>query len=460
MSEQAVCEARTKPHIAVKVGENLCVLLFCVAYVVSVCVILPPNMMNGEKIVSSFSKSFSLLKTMLSIVTVFLLKYIMTCVVRRDGTVTYYTLRILFFLYEIPVVLSFGLFEHDNFTVFIVSQVIYWILICLCAGIFGNIRPIRFLRRTGYETGKGVRLVLVGILLCGLFMSIRRIGGFSFSLSFLDGVYSARAYYKENTSDLVTFFKTAIGAYLCPCLIVFYCVRRKKGFVAAATLIQLFFFSLAKDKIYLFLIPIAYVVGLLGRRLAARFNTYLHAGYLLYAGALTIAILGAFRTLIYTLVTRRMMVVPAYFSYVYYDFFTKNPPIWWRQDTFLIDRFFSPVYTRSVPLEISHVCFADLEGNPNAGMFAEAFSRCGYLGIVIYPVLFCAMLRLVDRFYARAETEIRIMVGICLALMVSNDVITSTSFVMTMAIVLLGAVYFKKDEPLESIGKELAERAG
>ena len=160
------------------------------------------------------------------------------------------------------------------------------------------------------------------------------------------------------------------------------------------------------------------------------------------------------QNMIYTVLTRRVMVVPSYFSYVYYDYFTKNPPIWWRQDTFLIDKFFTQPYPRYIPLQISHVYFNDLEGNPNAGMFAEAISRCGYFGVLIYPVIFCLMLRLMDKFYARAEKEVRVMMGICLALIVSNDVITSTMFVVVYAMVLLGSVYFNKrdaEEKYESL---------
>ena len=454
MPEQDVYGTQGEARMRFDYKGALCVLTFCIAYAVSVCYVLPPNLMKATLVVSSYNKVFSLPKTILCIAVVFLLKYILSCTVNREGTVSYYALRVLFFLYEIPVVLSYGLFAHDNFLTFWIAEIVYWVLICVVCGLFGKIRSIRIGSRTLDETGKGVRFVLLGIVLCGLVLSIRKVGGFSFSMEFLRGVYEARAYYKENTSDVITFFKTALGAFLCPCMIVFYCIRKRPVATCGAVLIQMCFFFLAKDKIYLFLIPLSLLVGILGYNLVLFFNGFLHAGYLLYGIALIATTFGFMQNMIYTVLTRRVMVVPSYFSYVYYDYFTKNPPIWWRQDTFLIDKFFTQPYPRYIPLQISHVYFNDLEGNPNAGMFAEAISRCGYFGVLIYPVIFCLMLRLMDKFYARAEKEVRVMMGICLALIVSNDVITSTMFVVVYAMVLLGSVYFNKrdaEEKYESL---------
>ena len=139
------------------------------------------------------------------------------------------------------------------------------------------------------------------------------------------------------------------------------------------------------------------------------------------------------------------MVIPAYLNYVYFDFFSDHQAIWWRQDTFFIDKFFSPIYSVAVPLQISDVYFNGLEGNPNAGMFAEAVSRCGYWGIFIYPILICLLIQLLDRSLSMAAEEVKFIFAVCIAMGISNDVITSTSFVLVLIILLIGTQYFSEN---------------
>ena len=110
MPEQDVYGTQGEARMRFDYKGALCVLTFCIAYAVSVCYVLPPNLMKATLVVSSYNKVFSLPKTILCIAVVFLLKYILSCTVNREGTVSYYALRVLFFLYEIPVVLSYGLF--------------------------------------------------------------------------------------------------------------------------------------------------------------------------------------------------------------------------------------------------------------------------------------------------------------------------------------------------------------
>ena len=92
------------------------------------------------------------------------------------------------------------------------------------------------------------------------------------------------------------------------------------------------------------------------------------------------------------------------------------------------------------------VYFNYIEGNPNAGMFAEAISRCGYAGIIVYPVLLGFVIMLIERFYKDAKKEIKVILAVCLAMSVSNDVITSTSFVVVVLMILLGSKFFNQSK--------------
>ena len=430
--------------------ENICILFFCLMYILAVNWALKPDYMNGELVVSSYEKSYSILRMIACLGIVIVVKEITYALVSNRDSVSYYIIRALYFLYEIPLILSYCLFDHENFFTFFVSEVAYWICICLALRFMSKLYRSAEKPKKIQMPKSFVRLCILAVVVAGIAYCIRAVGGVTVSFS-LSGIYRIRAMYKENASDVVTFLKSAAGGYICPCMIAYYCAKKRWVFAGAACVLQCFCFLLARDKVYLFILPLAIAVGFFSSLIKEKFEKCLNAGYLCYGAGLFLAAVNIKRTLIMELLTRRMMVVPTYLNYVYYDFFTKNEPIWWRQDTFLVDKLFVPVYQQSVPLQISEVYFNKLEGNPNAGMFAEAFSRCGFFGIIIYPVLLAVLFLLIDHCYRDSGSAVKVLLGICVGVAVSNDVITSTAFVITMVLVLLASRFFRKNNDGEPV---------
>ena len=439
--------------------DDIVTLFFCLVYILSIVFVLKPNLMSADVIVTSYSKSFSLIKSFISVCMVLFVKYISYNLVNIKGSFAYYLVRVLFFLYEIPIILSFGLFYFDNYHIFWISEIVYWLILCVVLNIYGNVKRINLRIKMTRTMQRNIRIVILLLAVLGLFYAFRKIGNINISLS-LAGIYRIRAAFKDNTNELITFFKTAFGGYLCPGFIVFYFSKKKYKLGFLMVILQGFFYFLARDKTYLFLTPVAILVGLLGDRITKNFPKWLNRGYLIYGFGLIATVFGFFRDFIFEIFTRRIQVMPAFFNYIYFDFFSKNEPIWWRQDTFLIDKLFNVVYPRSVPLQISHVYFNDIEGNPNAGMFAEAISRCGYAGIIIYPLILGFVIFLIDRLYMNTDKEIKLMLAICFAMSISNDVITSTSFVVVLIMVLAGSRYFYRNRRLvpEELSKIVKNR--
>lgn len=429
---------QVKTHVL----EDCCILFYCLMYILAINWALKENYMKGELIVSSYEKAFSPARMILCLVAVVALKRYTFAMVNRKENVSFYIIRVLFFLYQIPLTLSFCLFDHNNFFEFIFLEMIYWMFLCLALHFVSTFHPGRS-SRINFQIPRSLfRLAGIVVILLGLVLSLRAIGGITVSFS-LSGIYRMREAFKQSASDIVTFFKSAVGGYLCPCIIAYYIARKRWILGAGACVVQAAFYLMARDKMYLFMLPIAIGVGLIGRFIKSNFDGFMSKAYVGYGAALFLAAVNIKRTLIMELLTRRIMVVPTYLNYIYFDYFTLNTPIWWRQDTFLIDKLFTPVFSQSVPLQISEVYFKKLEGNPNAGMFAEAVSRCGYFGVIIYPILLALLFMMFDRLYKNTDAEVRIVLGICLAIAVSNDVITSTSFVITTCLILIGSCFFR-----------------
>lgn len=444
--------------VKIEQSSYLMLIVYCLVYVVTINECLMPNMMNGPYIVTPFNKFFSLPLCIICIIQVFILYWFTEKATRTSQSVMSYTLKVLFILYQIPVSMTLCMFGRDNMLKFWLLEMVYWINICIIAYAFNRSnKTVSISFGPSKLPIKHIRIILIIILVIGIAMSIRTLGTFNFSIS-LRGVYDYRRYYKENSNDLISFFKFALGAFLGPSLITYYVYKRKIIPAIFFVIIQIIFFSMARDKTYLFLMPIAILLGIFGDGVVSNFRKYMSYGCMVISGFSLLATLNIFRTIIFELLIRRAFVIPAFLNYIYFFFFDSNEPIWWKQDTFLIDKAFTPVYDESVPLVIAKRMLNGRETNPNAGMFAEAYSRCGIFGIIIYPLLIILMLRLVDKCFKNAPAIAKITLACCLAICMGNDVITSTSFVCTLVLILFGSTYFGERDASLSTKFKIGER--
>lgn len=418
-------------------------ICYCVAYALALNKCLLPNLMNGQIVVVSYNKMFSVPRFILCVLETLFLYWITEKVTRQSDSIVNYTIRLLFLFYQVPVGMTLCIFNKEKIIEFWLLEFCYWIVICLIVRFvskakISNKTP-KLLRSLSPK--RAIRVLLFSILIVGLYLSIRRVGSFSLSIS-LNEVYVYRQFYKDNSSDLVTFFKSALGGFLCPCLIAYYTYKRKPIITTFCILLQIAFFSLARDKTYLFLLPIAFLLGLFAKVIVGNFRQLTSFICASLAGLSLLSLITQLQEFVFEILIRRIFVVPSFLNYIYFYFFQSNEPVWWRQDTFLVDKLFTPVYSESVPLVIANRMLDGKETNPNAGMFAEAFSRCGILGIIIYPLLLVVMLKLLDVCFKNTPAIVRVMLSLCLTMSISNDVITSTSFVCMYVLVIFGSVFF------------------
>ena len=233
---------------------------------------------------------------------------------------------------------------------------------------------------------------------------------------------------------------------------LFYCPKKIVN-ILICLILQIAVFSFAKDKTYLFDLFIAIILGIFGKRAFNNSRRYFNMGILVFSGINILAILGLYSNFLFNIITRRIMVVPSWLNYLYFEFFCYNENLWWRQDVFLIDKLFSAPYNNSAPVLISKKYLNGMVANPNAGFLAEAYTQFGILGIVIYPILIAILLNLINYFYKNATAETILMISFSLAFSLSNDTIMSTSFVATMVIICLYSSLFQKNKQLEISSK-------
>lgn len=429
-------------HINMKQGERkilyiIAMLFFAFCYVWSVKRILPEYYYIANTPIVLYNKKFSYLNLFYCIFVLIML-FILTDSIGVKNKMAYFSLRIMFIFYCIPMTMSLCLFE--NYLKFWLLGIFYWISLCFYIYFF----EFKVKRGKYFLTINCLDrcLLVVSILLIIIFI-VKGLKNFQFSLS-LDDVYSVRETFKENMSNWMVFFKTSFGTYIIPCILVFSLRHRKKCLFCLFLLAQGVVFSFAKDKIYLFYGLVAIVIGIFGDRIVNKFNNYMSYAMILFGSLNIVAIIGYFQNLFFFYFTRRLFVIPTWLNYLYITFFSGSPKLMWKQDVFLIDKLFTPVYEQSVREMISEAYFKGKVSGPNAGMLAEAYSQFGIFGIIIYPLLIVILLNVLEYLFATAMDEVKLMASISLAISIVNDTITSTTFVVVMLIICMYAIFFRE----------------
>lgn len=261
------------------------------------------------------------------------------------------------------------------------------------------------------------------------------INGFSFSMS-LTGVYASRSLYKEKANFIITSIKEAFSWFIVPILIMRGLNRRKYPFAIVMIIMELLLFALAKDKIVLLLLFLAIAFHFVKRYDAVRIALLVviaSVGMLLLSVVLY-SISGS--TVFYELLPRRLFVTPSNVADYYYRFFEINEKLIWRQDVFLIDKFFPDVYDTSYTQLIVSNYLYDLDTNPCTGVIAESFVHFGIFGAVIYGILLKIVTKIIENAAKTINRKELVFVFISFSYMLIDAAMTSTSFVLDVIILL------------------------
>ena len=108
-------------------------------------------------------------------------------------------------------------------------------------------------------------------------------------------------------------------------------------------------------------------------------------------------------------ILRRNMFLPNLLNIYYYDYFNTHEYDYFRSSFLRFFGFSSPYSENSIPREIGAVYFNAPRMYANNGLFSDAYSNLGVLGIVVMPILVVLLLRFFDK--CIGKTSLDMMVG-------------------------------------------------
>lgn len=419
--------------------DYLIIGVYCLVYAYAVNLILSSYYMAGDYPVVLYGKSFGWGRLIICIAIIEGSYFVKKKLIWRN-LLNKYVIDVLFLFFFFPAIMSFSLFKYTYSMEFTIYTLLYWHFIIIFFNLFG----IK-IKKNYIKIKKDFLdyLILVCVLAL-IILIINKIGGVKISID-LSNVYETRLNFQDEAGYSLVLLKTALGLIICPMLVTYYLFVEKYIMFIIACAMQIVTYSMGKDKSYLLLLFIAITIGLAKKIISENYALAFLLGMIILIISDIMAIFNIMQNFIFNIVIRRLFVMPIWLQNVYFNYFYTTPKLWWRQDTFLVDKFFSPVYSQSLVKIISEDYFDGWILSPNCGMIGEAFTRCGYFGIIIYPVIIALLTRIISLILEGIEPPVLFVFTIGYCMIICNDIITSTSVTGILLISLLVLTMMRKN---------------
>ena len=420
----------------------LVLVAFCVIYALSIINLLPATYFTG----TSYEKFFSLDIFIVCIIDAIILYFITEYTVSKGNKIQAYTIRFVYWIYAIPMSLYPSLFAPKYVWMFWISFNVYWIFLCIITSKYYTFRiGVKF--KSGLKISNKIKKwVGIASIIIIIYTIMRQLNGYEFSLT-LDGLYEVRENFKDQMSqNFIGIFKNIFGTYICPCLIVAFIKEKKILYSICFSFLQLIIFTLAKDKIMLFYLMMAVVIGFASNKIYRDINKYISWGIIAICFMLILALNDYFTLLTFTLVVRRMFMMTTWGNYLWFEFFTDNSKLWLHQDVFLIDVFFSPIYHAPAPAIIANSIGGGEYSYFNVGMMAESYAQMGFLGFIISPIILGWWLNIINRYYKNKSDAIVLMLSFSISQAIINSTIIETANIIIFLMIVVYSVVYPRSK--------------
>lgn len=218
-------------------------------------------------------------------------------------------------------------------------------------------------------------------------------------------------------------------------------VFRKKFFMSFLfVLLQWGAFSVACDKLPGLITCIMAVFVVICRYIKCSNIHYCFIGseILIWLTKLLIPALDFYK---YDLLNRRLMFTPQMLHTVYWDFFTKNDYNYFRSGFLRYFGFDGP-YPMGIPRTIGSIYF-NPDNAANNGLFSDAYSNLGDVGLFVMPILVVAFLKLCDLAADGLEWQLKLVAAVVLGMAFLSGAFVSI-VILQGSIILLLLLFFPR----------------
>lgn len=317
-----------------------------------------------------------------------------------------------------------------NFTAsYILANSIYWIMMFLL---------LRFLpksdRSFAIETkdNDAILLIIEMVFVLTILYISWQYTGFRFTFSLSD-VYTYRAEAKLASMPTILSYLFAASKAVNPILLVYHLNQKKHINAVIIFVMQILSFSFNGSKTVLFSTVSVIVFNYIYDKKYLKYIPACLAGLCCVSYLETALFNGIY---ILSFFIRRVLFLPNQLGYLYYDFFSKNEPDYYRQSFLRLLGFKSP-YS-----DIDHVIGAEYfhraEMGANNGLISDAITNWGIIGIFIMPIIIVLVLRSLDKCAFGIDKKIYIVTSVTFAFIIMSSFLPTV--LLTHGLLVLGIV--------------------
>lgn len=203
---------------------------------------------------------------------------------------------------------------------------------------------------------------------------------------------------------------------------IFFCLsllRKKKVMATLYFINQILSFGIDGMKSSMFIILVDLIIYIL-YRLKIYSDTFnlLSLGFIIIS-ALTLCEVIFLKTIwLLSLMSYRMEFLPVRISSLFYDFFTKNEPDYFRSSFLRLFGFKSPY--EKIDFMISGIYSGNYNLAANNGLISDAITNMSYAGIIVMPMILVAFLRFFDRCSHGINDYLVLTLGLFYSITLSN----------------------------------------
>ena len=285
-------------------------------------------------------------------------------------------------------------------TGYIIANCVYWSVLILAQYVSLHVKEEQlpkmklgvyaFDERVAWALG--ICSLLLVLFISGRYAHFR----LNFNLfSVYDIRYEARTYKFPTIISYLFAWTRAIN----PVLLAYSLLKKKRWMAIMFFLTQMLSFGIDGLKSTFFMPFLVLLVVFFYNKISPqKLKLYFTGGVTFFALVSVLEHIVFHSSMLLEIIVRRVMYVPNYLGYCYYDFFQSNVPDYFR-GSFLRHFGFSSPYAEKggISFAIGLQYFKRTAANCNTGLIADAMTNLGMMGLIIMPVLLILILRLFDR---------------------------------------------------------------
>ena len=333
----------------------------------------------------------------------------------EDNRLSKEILLMMFLMSFVPFtsMCGFGVFDIS----FVVSNLLFWV--CM---IGFTISPIRLKKRVRLKVSGShllgethIKVVTILFALIVLYISARYTH-FRFNFNLLN-VYDLRAEARSYNLPTLLTYAFSWTRTINSILLAYFLRRKKWMWVIVCIIVQLLNFGVDGSKTTLFLMLFAIVVCLIPKFDLQSLNRWLVIGSLCLCVFCILAYMTFHNIVPISIFVRRLLFVPVDISSKYYDFFTTHVPDYYRQSFLRLFGFESPY--DPLAYMIGDYYYNQVS-SANNGLIADAISNLGVPGVVIVPIMYAIVFRILDNVTERLDPRLHVTVAMYVAITLIN----------------------------------------